>query len=195
MVSRRLSGSGSPVSPPHPGRDGDVDNFLPSTICGTLSLTSMSRFLRRLTLASCLMSAIFPAFAAGPYPNTNNFGVPFTKDEPWYQQCMRVAAQTASDAPTARTMAPKCNASDLYYSKRDQAVTSPAEWRTVRQCALAHDDSAVLMMLYANGFGVPRNADIAMHYACDLEFIAKAEMEARIGHLSAAPRPGVVFDQ
>lgn len=155
----------------------------------------MSQFLRHLALASCLMSALFPAFAARPYPNTGNFGVPFSKDEPWYQQCMRVAAQTAPDASTASTASPTCKASDLYYSKRDQAATSPVEWNTVRQCALAHQDSAVLMMLYANGFGVPRNADIAMHYACDLEFIAKAEMDARVGHLSAAPRPGAVFDQ
>lgn len=131
---------------------------------------------------------------AVPYPNTSNFGVPFSRDESWYRQCMRVEGRSAPGLGS-QTPAQRCNAGDLYYDKRSQAATSDAEWRQVRECALAQEDDAVLMMLYANGFGVPRDSDIAIHHACKLEFIAKAEMEARIAHLSGPQPAGAVFDQ
>jgi uncharacterized protein YecT (DUF1311 family) len=129
--------------------------------------------------------------SAQTYPNTANFGVPFSRDESWYQQCMRVA-DLGLASPKAAT---DCNASDLYYTKRGQAVTSQGEWDQVRACAIAKPDNAVLMMLYANGFGVQRNTDIALHYACQLDFVAKAEMEGRVEHLTSG-RPGKApFDQ
>jgi Lysozyme inhibitor LprI len=59
----------------------------------------------------------------------------------------------------------------------------------------AHDSALiggeqVLMMLYANGFGVPRNLPLAMSLACFLEG-APAEMRGRIDHLEAlASGPG-----
>ncbi|MCC2954449.1 DUF1311 domain-containing protein [Massilia sp. IC2-477] len=145
-------------------------------------------------LASLMFSACGLSSAA-PYPNTSNFGVPFSEDESWYRQCMRVAQRSAPDLGRVKEPAPRCNAGDLYYVKRSQALTSPAEWRQVRECALAQEDDAVLMMLYANGFGVARDPDIAIHYACKLEFIAKAEMEARIAHLAGPQGAGAVFDQ
>lgn len=139
------------------------------------------------TLAACIM---LPA-AAAPYPNSGSFGVPFSKDEAWYRQCMRVEKQPspkpAAGAPAA------CNAGDLYYRKRSQAVASQAEWDGVRACAVAHDDHAVLMMLYANGFGVPRSTDSAIHHACQVD-AAKAEMAGRIEHLANLPA-NAVFDQ
>ena len=146
---------------------------------------------RLLTLAALGLSTA-SALAAPPYPNTGNFGVPFSEDESWYQQCMRVAKLKAPSMPA---VSGPCDAGDLYYTKRNQAVTTPAEWNKVRACALTRADNSVLMMLYANGFGVQRDADVAMHYACSLEFIAKSEMEHRIEHLAAAPREGVPFDQ
>jgi uncharacterized protein YecT (DUF1311 family) len=139
------------------------------------------------------LAASVSAQAAGPYPNTANFGVPFSKDEDWYKQCMRV--EKLAPEPAAPKTSAGCNATDLYYSKRSQAQTSPAEWEQVRACALATDDKAVLMMLYANGQGVARDTDRAIHYACGLDFIAKAEMEARIAHLSTGPASGKPFDQ
>jgi uncharacterized protein YecT (DUF1311 family) len=83
----------------------------------------------------------------------------------------------------------------LYYAKLNQAETSQGEWDRVRACATAHADNAVLMMLYANGLGVPRDADTALHYACVMEHVAKAEMESRVAHLAAPARAGVRFDQ
>lgn len=149
---------------------------------------------RTLALATASLSLSYAALAASPYPNTSNFGVPFSNDEGWYQQCMRVATLHAPDkaAPGAT---PKCDAGALYYTKRNQAKTSPSEWNKVRACAIANDDNAVLMMLYANGFGVERDTGMAIHYACSLEHVAKAEMESRIEHLAAAPGAGAPFDQ
>jgi uncharacterized protein YecT (DUF1311 family) len=83
----------------------------------------------------------------------------------------------------------------LYYTKRAQAGTTPAEWKQVRECAVANGNNAVLMMLYANGFGVQRDTDRAIHYACSLDFIAKAEMEGRIKHLAHGLGNGKPFDQ
>lgn len=147
---------------------------------------------RLLTLAAVSLSTLPAALAAAPYPNTSNFGVPFSEDEPWYQQCMRV---NKLSAPTMPAVSGPCDAGDLYYTKRNQAATSPAEWNKVRACAITKADNSVLMMLYANGFGVQRDTDMAIRYACSLEFIAKAEMMHRIEHLAAGPRSDVPFDQ
>lgn len=108
---------------------------------------------------------------------------------------MRVAARSAPVRATTRAAPAQCNANDLYYQQRSQTATSPAEWRTVVECAAAQQDNAVLMMLYANGFGVPRNIDIALHYACSLDHAARAEMEGRVEHLTQLPKHGAVFDQ
>lgn len=151
----------------------------------------MSRPLHRVLSSALLLAG---SAQAAPYPNTSNFGLPFSQDASWYRQCMRVEQRSAPglrDTPPA----PGCNAGQLYYDKRSQAVTSADEWRQVRACALAQQDDAVLMMLYANGFGVPKDSGIAIHHACKLEFIAKAEMEARVAHLSGPQPAGAVFDQ
>ncbi|MGB9109834.1 MAG: hypothetical protein WCC39_14225, partial [Telluria sp.] len=102
--------------------------------------------LRRL-LAPVLLAVAMPTLAAGPYPNTSAFGVPFSKDDEWYKQCMRV--ESLQSAPSAAAARPDCKAMDLYDRKRSQAETSQAEWDQVRACALATNDNAVLMMLYA----------------------------------------------
>lgn len=149
----------------------------------------------RLAFAGVALAATAAASAAPDYPDTQQFGVPVSKDEPWYRECMRVEHVAGAPAPAMQAQGPQSAATQLYYLKRSQAVTSQAEWDAVRKSALAHGDNAVLMMLYANGFGVPRNADIAIHYACSMEFVAKAEMEARVTHL-ASPRPSTaIVDQ
>lgn len=145
----------------------------------------------KLVLA-CLWYSI--AWAAPDYPASTQ-GIPFSKDEAWYRQCMRVARRSAPAPSKARPAPARCVANDLYYQKRSHSATSPGEWRTVFECASAQQDSAVLMMLYANGFGVPRNTDIALHYACSLQHAARAEMEGRVEHLLQLPKHGAVFDQ
>lgn len=119
---------------------------------------------------------------AAPYPNTEGFGVPFEKSEDWYRHCARVERPAPPPPPAAGKM--RCDATNLYYQKRDQASTSAAEWRQVRACAEASGDDAVLMMLHANGYGTARDPDRAIYYACRLT-TAKAEMEARIAYLAS----------
>lgn len=138
------------------------------------------------------LAASAAVLAAGPYPNTANFGVPFSKNEDWYRQCMRV--EKLQPAPSQAMASPDCEAVDLYDRKRSQASTSQAEWDQVRACALAKNDNDVLMMLYANGYGVARDMDRAIHHACIVNFASKGEMEARIGHLASGPKPGQYID-
>jgi uncharacterized protein YecT (DUF1311 family) len=121
--------------------------------------------------------------AAPAYPNTDGFGVEFAKSEDWYRHCMR-ALRAAPPPSPVRPGTLRCDATDLYYQKRDQQRTSPAEWRQVRDCAEAGGDDAVLMMLHANGYGVPRDPERAIYHACRLD-AAKAEMELRVGYLAA----------
>ena len=136
--------------------------------------------LAALLLSACVAQAAQPAALA--YPNTEGFGVDFEKSEDWYRHCMRVAHLAPSPAPHAGEQ--RCNATDLYYRKRDQESTSDAEWGQVRACAEASGDDAVLMMLYANGYGVAPDADLAVYYACRLD-TAKAEMEGRVAYLAS----------
>jgi uncharacterized protein YecT (DUF1311 family) len=143
-------------------------------------------------LAALAFAAASSAAGAPQYPNTGNFGVPFSKDEDWYKQCMRVEA--LQPAPPSVQAPANCKASDLYYRKLGQAQTSPAEWELVRGCAIATNDNAVLMMMYANGHGVAQDTGRAIHHACMLDFIAKAEMDGRIAHLAAGPQAGKPFD-
>jgi hypothetical protein len=132
--------------------------------------------------------AVQPATA--PYPNTEGFGVDFDKNEDWYRHCMRVQRP----APPRALVKPgkRCDATALYYLKHDQAATSSAEWGQVRSCAEASGNDPVLMMLYANGYGVARDTDRAIYHACRLD-TAKAEMEARVTHLSSGA-DGQAFD-
>lgn len=153
---------------------------------------------RRAGLAVFLLAALGAQAAptvALPYPNTSGFGVDFDSGEDWHRQCMRVAhlapAYAAAPEPEGQTTP----ATDLYYMTRDQARSTPAQWRKVREQALKAGDDAVLMMLYANGYGVTRDTDRAIHHACRLD-TAKAEMEARVAYLAsgAAAQDSQPFD-
>ena len=153
------------------------------------------RVILLLTWLSLAVRASAGMAAVLPYPAIGHLDVPGSKDEPWYRECMRVADHPGIDKPAVEAQGPQSGASMLYYQKRSQAATSQAEWNGVRQAALAQGDDAVLMMMYANGFGVPRNTDIATYYACDMRFAAQAETRARVTYLSSAPSPTRVFDQ
>lgn len=152
--------------------------------------------LRHVALAATLATTLLWAGTTGaaqtdtaPYPNTEGFGVPFGEGEDWYRQCMRAARLAPPPAPVTPGKL-RCEATDLYYLKRDQHSTSPAEWRQVHACAEGSGDDAVLMMLYANGYGTARDPARATYHACKLN-TAKAEMEARVGHLAS---PAAVSD-
>lgn len=140
------------------------------------------RLLSSLSTLICSLCVVAPALAQ-VYPNTENFGGEIDQDAEWYAICMR--AERAAPAPPTPA-AKACDASAAYYRKLDQANVGTAEWGTVRSCALASNDTAVLSMLYANGLGVPRNIETAIYYACSTG-AAPAEMEGRVMHLSNLP--------
>jgi len=55
----------------------------------------------------------------------------------------------------------------------------------------------VLAMLYANGKGVSRNYEVAIHLACENPWAAEAEMAYRVGHLERLrdnPSQAAAFD-
>lgn len=77
--------------------------------------------------------------------------------------------------------------SDRYY----YGIGIPLDYVKARKCAFIeiekneHHDfggSAILMMIYANGYGVKRNIDLAIHLACMTDG-APAEIIGRINHL------------
>jgi hypothetical protein len=79
-----------------------------------------------------------------------------------------------------------CESEPLYYG-----IGVPADPVKARKCAFVERDveddsifggSAVLIMVYANAKGVPRNLDIALALACRLES-APAERKGRVAHL------------
>ncbi|MDB5932832.1 MAG: hypothetical protein JWQ01_176 [Massilia sp.] len=141
-----------------------------------------------LTLMFALLAAA-PAQAQS-YPNTEYFGGQVDRNADWYKQCMRV--EHVRPPAGGGVLPASCNASQAYYARLDQAITSPAEWAQVRSCAIASNDTAVLAMLYANGFGVKRDLALATHYACSTA-AAPAETDSRVMHLSTLPE-GKRFD-
>jgi uncharacterized protein YecT (DUF1311 family) len=149
-----------------------------------IRLATLLRPLLLTPLAACLLGLFLaPSVRAADYPNTSNFGVRFDVNSAWHRQCMetRDAQPPASDA--VKNTDKDCDARDLYYDALNSAKAGDSEWRTVRACAQAARDDAVLMMLYANGLGVRRDLRLATRYACSLGG-AYAEMEGRVGHLA-----------
>lgn len=72
-----------------------------------------------------------------------------------------------------------CNPLGKYYEARRSAAP---DWQAVHRCAVQDRNDAVLMMLHANGFGVPRDIGRAIEHACRVDS-AEAEMEGRLEHL------------
>lgn len=83
-----------------------------------------------------------------------------------------------------------CDSESLYYGEH-----GAPDYVRARQCAMAETQNgqadadkvfggyAILMMVYANGLGAPRNLDLATHFACNLDG-APAEMDGRVLHLA-----------
>ena len=70
-----------------------------------------------------------------------------------------------------------CNSMALYYGFEN----SP-DYIKAKECALIKKNYYILAMIYANGKGVPRDLDKALHYICMLDVPAD-EIESRIHHL------------
>ncbi len=141
--------------------------------------------------ASCLLAG--PLLAATPYPNTSAMGVGHAESTAWYAGCLKVkdAAPPPADlpAPSAAAALQQCAATDLYYDTKSMSSPKPADWRPVRHCAMATQNSAVLMMLYQNGQGVQKDPLLALKYACSID-AAPAEMQGRIEHLQQITASG-----
>lgn len=140
-------------------------------------------------VALSLLLPLMPLSAAAQadYPNTSAMGSMGDPGAPWYRQCLAVqkAQPPTRDIPPASALhgLRQCGAQDRYYDTRQRAGATPSEWEQVRHCAYAESDATVLMMLYANGYGVSRNHDLALKYACSLP-AAPAEMDGRVAHLN-----------
>ena len=121
-----------------------------------------------------------------PYPNTSAMGVGQAETTGWYAACMKVAkvAPPPADlpAPSAAASLQQCKASELYYDTKSMSAAKPDDWRQVRHCAVATNNSEVLMMLYQNGQGVAKAPPLALKYACSIA-AAPAEMAGRVEHL------------
>lgn len=72
-----------------------------------------------------------------------------------------------------------CNPLGKYY---EALRSARPDWQAVHRCAVQDRNDAVLMMLHANGFGVPRDIDRAIGHACRVDS-AQAEIEGRLEHL------------
>lgn len=127
-------------------------------------------------------------YASDDYPNTEWMGGEADKGSDWYKECIRVKDDLPpkADLPSAKISSSlsACMPTDLYYEAKRKLASNNANWINVKDCAFTQDESAVLMMLYANGFGVSKNLNLAIRYACKIGG-APAEVEMRIPHLAS----------
>ncbi|SRR6266404_7337074 len=134
---------------------------------------------------------------------------PLDQDDPVVCERYRKIPLPTRDLPPASSKNTKCDATDLYYE-----VGGSAQPVKARECAYrmylkdyaAHraDGMAgaeILMMIYANGKGVPRNFDLAIKFACeavqdtDREPNLMTDQVAHLEKLKAENWPGGEFDQ
>lgn len=109
-------------------------------------------------------------------------------------QCQQVRYLRPPPGDLARAGGPaRCDAAALYYDTRAMDRPADADWDKVRECAFRTGDSAVLMMLYANGSGVAPNLGLAMKYACAMPS-TPAELRNRLVRLKRRDTR-TVFDQ
>lgn len=91
-----------------------------------------------------------------------------------------LATYPFSHRPTAEQASAlkDCDADKLYYG-----IGVHFDYVKARHCAFAKDKQDVLMMLYANGLGVPRNYAVAKMAACRAEALPP-EIDARLARLT-----------
>jgi len=112
-----------------------------------------------------------------------------TETESWAKVCNQVKDLNPPVADQARQfISPKCDSRSFYYG-----MGKPIDYVKARTCAYAErksgsdetdnfSGSAILMMIYANGYGVKKNIALAERFACVIP-ASEAEMEGRIKHL------------
>lgn len=93
-------------------------------------------------------------------------------------ESMTMPVADQPDAARSKTLA-KCDADNLYYGL---GQTQQPDYTAARACAVATQNNSVLTMIYANGDGVQKNLNLAIHFACKAGF-APAEIEGRVMHL------------
>ena len=187
----------------------DIQAFRPIAVCGEASAReSIEVPMGRTPMAAALAVTIMisqavggPVFAdAGPArPNWGTerseliSGADYDKSK-GICRALGVPVAPAGDMPTPaqRAALGECRSEPLYYGE-GKAV----DYDAARLCAFGEaqgaDDqtfggSTILMQIYANGLGVPRNLDLATAYACQLQG-APAESDARVLHLQALKAP------
>lgn len=126
--------------------------------------------LARVLFVLVLSATAIPA-GAQDYPNLADApGAKADRNAKWYRACMKVkdVQPPKRDLPSADLVASlgECDAVDLYYDTQDKPGATQADWNKVRACAMSGGDTAVLTMLYANGYGVKFSLPLALHYAC-----------------------------
>jgi hypothetical protein len=160
--------------------------------------TAMAGRTAALAAAALLMAG---TARAGDWSQTHDV----LTDDPQYAAskaiCAKVLGARAprADLPTPQQAATLkgCDAEDLYYG--EHAAADPARARLCAFSQAGGDGEAdsdelfsgrtVLMMLYANGMGVRRNLDLAIHYACNIEG-APMESDGRVTHLAGLRAKG-----
>lgn len=102
--------------------------------------------------------------------------------------CQRFAATPIpeGDLPSdgERASLRGCDAEALYYG-----IGTSVDFERARRCAFSTGSPEILLMIYANGQGVPPRLELALRFACQLES-APAELEARVGRLWQARSGG-----
>jgi len=105
------------------------------------------------------------------------------------------AADLPSDKDRARLH--NCSPVDLYYGLGDNELNV----RDARLCAyieeldqtggyqMPTETAGVLMVIYANGSGVPRNAQLAKHFACEIEW-ETADRERLLDNIESHMKSG-----
>jgi uncharacterized protein YecT (DUF1311 family) len=103
-------------------------------------------------------------------------------------QCEQVRYLRPPPGDQPRSRGPlQCDAGLLYYQAATRVTRTDAEWDKVRDCAFRTNDSAILMMLYANGSGVAPNLGLAMKYACAAPG-TQLDVRNRLAHLKRQAR-------
>ena len=117
-------------------------------------------------------SSMSSALGAASAPQPNDEPMPDVEEA-----CRRFATARVADGDTPTDKERKalhgCDAEAAYYGLDGAAV----DYVRARHCAMttrlvpgtpANADAGILLMIYANGLGVTKNYDVAMHFACEL---------------------------
>ena len=140
--------------------------------CVVFGLTS----LRLLSLVSLLLILSIDCYAIEAEKHTSwNQDIQRTVIECNSVADMNIPIQDQFDEAISNQIA--CDASKYYYGIRTEI-----DYIKARQCAIESNYKDVLIMLYANGKGVAKNIDLAIHLECGFPIITIEHIK-RIEHL------------